>query len=73
MIPDWTWVMSSFFATILMRSAFVIALRGPAGRGGLDSVMRTLQASPPNIGRDSAEGGNQGSLKRKFPEVKDSP
>src|SRR5688572_6551726 len=28
MIPDWTWVMSSFFATMLIRSAFVIAFRG---------------------------------------------
>ena len=25
MIPDWTWVMSSFLATMLIRSAFVMA------------------------------------------------
>ena len=27
MMPDWTCVMSSFLATMLMRSAFVIAFR----------------------------------------------
>jgi hypothetical protein len=56
MIPDWTCVMSRRLATMLMRSAFVMAFRVDVAFRIDESLMAASPAPPPGRGASGLKG-----------------